>query len=124
MTSRNNVDSSTASTVLAAATWGLVEYLGKISPQEGSLQVGVGGIVTSVFNGDTSNDHWDPSRQLFGESPPILAAIGRRNAGINGAVTYDYLEGSIGEVLLYTSVLSEDDRVLVRSYLDTKWGPL
>lgn len=122
VTARNGVDISTTADSLTVGTYGLVEYAGLIAPSEGRLETGIDGDVTVVFNGDTSNDHWDDDRQLFGESPPILAAIGRRNAGINGAASFDYLDGRIAEILLYTSVLSEDDRSSVRSYLKNKWG--
>ena len=122
VTSRNNINTFTTTSVLNAGVYDQVEYAGKTTPQSGSLQTGVRGVISQVFSGDTSNDYWDDSRQLFGESPPILAALGRRNAGINGAATYDYLEGSIGEILLYTSVLSNADRSSVRSYLKTKWA--
>lgn len=117
---KNVLDTSGA--VLPAGSYGFCEYSALISPT-GRMETGVGGTNSVVFGGDTTNDHWDPDRQLFGESPPLLAAIGRRNAGINGAeASFDYLEGRIGEILMYTSVLSEGDRANVRSYLKTKWG--
>jgi len=115
------VDYVPTSLALGGNTYGIVEYAESIEGG-GTLTVGVDGSVASIFTGDTTDDHWDPSRELFGQSPPILAAIGRRNAGINGAASYDYLEGSIAEIVLYERVLSDEERAFVRSYLQTAWG--
>jgi len=106
---------------LGTATFGLLEWSESLDTQSGELEIGVDGVVESVFAGNTSNDHWDPARQLFGESPPLLASIGRSQRGVNPAAMFDYLDGQIGEVLLYERVLSEVEREPIRGYLRTKW---
>jgi|GEM_PF-3491662 len=115
------VDYIPTSLALAANTYGIVEYRESIGGA-GTMAVGVDDSATTIFTGDTTDDHWDPGQELFGQSPPILAAIGRRNAGINGAASYDYLEGSLAEIVLYERVLSDDERAFVHLYLQTAWG--
>jgi len=113
--------------VLTPSTWALIEYdevIGHAGPVRVGFNVGFGGSdLEEVYTASTLNDAWDPSRQLFGESPPILASIGRYLGSINGATDGPaYLEGSIAELLLYTRVLSDDERTSVRSYLRAKWA--
>ena len=107
--------------VLADDTYGLLEWHETLGAP-GLVEVGVSGATESLYVGDTSNDGWDSSRQLFGESPPLLAALGRRNSGINGASSFDYLEGSLAELVFYIRVLSSEERTGPRDYLRTKWG--
>jgi len=112
---------------LADDTWAILEYDEKLD-HSGTVRagwnVGFGGNdLETIYNGSTLNDGWDPTRQLFGESPPILASIGRYLGSINGATDGPaYLHGSVAELLLYTRVLSEDERASVRAYLRGKWA--
>jgi len=86
----------------------------------GSVLVGNNAVIETVFQGDTSDDFWDSTRQTFGMPPPLPAAIGRQNQGI------DYLNGDVGEILLYPEVLSTGQRISVLNNLRQKWnlGPL
>lgn len=124
VTAVDTIDYPAANT-LAADTYGIIEFYESIGGSN-VVEIAVGTTSANeetVFTGDTTNDFWDPGRDTFGESAPILAAIGRMNAGINGAeATFDYLEGSIAEILFYMRVLSSSERASVRSYLRTKWG--
>ena len=87
----------------------------------GTATIGVNAFDQQVFSGNTSDDFWDPTRQLFGEPEPIDAALGRSNWGINPARTFDYLSGNIGQILLYPRVLAEGERVQVLNVLREKW---
>ena len=88
----------------------------------GSATIGINAFEQQVFSGDTSDDFWDPTRQTFGEPVPLPAAVGRSNWGVNPARTFDYLNGNIGQVLLYPRVLAEGERVQVLNVLREKWG--
>lgn len=102
----------------AAAIW---EYTETISGT-GDIKIGLDAFDSTVFSGNTSDDFWDPERQTFGEAIPLPAAIGRSNWGINGAKTFDYLDGHIGEIVLYPRRLAEGERTQVLNVLRAKWG--
>jgi hypothetical protein len=121
LTSVNGSDIAHSQSI-GASTFGLMEWSESIDTQNGELEIAVDGDVETVFTGNTSNDYWDPARQLFGLSPPLLASIGRSQKGINPLETFDYLDGVIGEIVIYERVLSEAEREPVRNYLRTKWG--
>lgn len=110
-----------AATTLGAGAYGILEWKETIS-SEGTASIGVNAFDQQVFSGDTSDDFWDPTRQTFGEPVPLSAAVGRSNWGVNGAQTFDYLDGNIGQVLLYPRVLAEGERVQVLNVLRDKWG--
>ena len=108
-------------TSLGAGTFGILEWKESIS-STGIIWIGVNAFDQQVFSGDTSNDFWDPTRQAFGEAIPLQAAIGRSNWGINPGRTFDYLDGNIGQLLLYPRVLAEGERVQILNVLRAKWG--
>lgn len=89
----------------------------------GSLQIGLNAFVQTVIaSADTSDDFWDPTRQAFGETVPIQAALGRSNWGANGTKSFDFLDGDLGEVLLYPRRLAAGERIQVLNALRAKWG--
>lgn len=106
---------------LSPGTFGIWEYRETIS-SEGSLAIGLNAFEQTVFSGDTSEDFWDPTRQTFGEPIPLPAALGRAHWGINPLQNFDYLDGSIGQILLYPRVLAAGERVQVLNVLREKWG--
>lgn len=108
-------------TALGAAVYGILEWRETIST-EGVASLGVNAFDQQVFAGDTSDDFWDPTRQTFGEAVPLPAAVGRSNWGVNPAQTFDYLDGNIGQLLLYPRVLAGGERVQVLNVLRAKWG--
>jgi hypothetical protein len=108
-------------TNLTSNTYGIWEFTELIS-STGSIKIGVNAFDTSVFSGNTSDDYWDPTRQTFGGPIPIRAAIGRSNWGVNPSVSFDYLDGDIGELLLYPRRLAEGERVQVLNALRAKWA--
>lgn len=117
----NGVETSPAGTTLAAGTFGVLEWRESVG-LEGTVDIGVNAFSQRVFAGDTSNDYWDPTRETFGQTVPLQAAVGRSNWGINPARTYDYLDGNIGQILLYPRVLSSGERNQVLNVLRAKWG--
>lgn len=108
-------------TTLGAGTFGILEWRESIS-SEGTAAIGVNAFDQQVFSGNTSDDFWDPTRQTFGEPVPLQAAVGRSNWGVNPGRTFDYLDGNVGQVLLYPRVLAEGERVQVLNVLRAKWG--
>lgn len=88
----------------------------------GRVQIGNNAVIETVYQGDTSDDFWDSTRQTFGQPPPLPAAIGRQNQGINPMSSFNYLDGDIGEVLLYPEVLSTGQRISVLNNLRAKWA--
>jgi hypothetical protein len=108
-------------TTLGAGAFGILEWKESIST-EGAASIGVNAFDQQVFSGNTTDDFWDPTRQTFGEAIPLPAAIGRSNWGVNPAQTFDYLDGNIGQLLLYPRVLAEGERVQVLNVLRAKWG--
>lgn len=88
----------------------------------GDVQIGNNAIIETAFEGDTSGDFWDSTQETFGEPTPLPAAIGRQNQGINPASSYNYLDGDIGEIILYPEVLSTGQRISVLNFLRDKWG--
>jgi hypothetical protein len=108
-------------TTLSSGTFGIWEFRESIS-SEGAISIGVNAFDQQVFAGNTANDFWDPTRQTFGEPIPLPAAVGRSNWGINPARMFDYLDGNVGQILLYPRVLSEGERTQVLNVLRAKWG--
>jgi hypothetical protein len=108
-------------TSLASGTYGIWEFSETISGT-GKIRIGVNAFDQQVFSGNTSEDYWDPTRETFGEPIPLPASIGRSNWGINPSRTFDYLDGNIGELLLYPRVLAEGERVQVLNVLRAKWA--
>lgn len=108
-------------TVLPTGSFGILEWRQTVS-SSGATHIGVNAYDQEVFSGDTSDDFWDPTRETFGEPIPLQAALGRSNWGINPAKTFDYLDGNVGQVLLYPRVLAEGERVQVLNVLRAKWG--
>jgi len=108
-------------TTLGASTYGILEWKETISGT-GTATIGVNAFDQQVFSGDTSNDYWDPTRETFGEAIPLDAAVGRSNWGVNPARTFDYLDGNIGQLLLYPRGLADGERVQVLNVLRAKWG--
>lgn len=108
-------------TTLSAGTFGILEYRESVSTT-GYAKLAVNAFEQQVFSGDTSDDYWDPTRQTFGEPEPLPAAVGRSNWGINPLRTFDYLDGNIGQILLYPRVLAEGERVQILNVLRAKWG--
>jgi hypothetical protein len=106
---------------LTSGAYGILEWSETISDQ-GEISMGVNAFDQKVFTGNTSNDYWDPTRDTFGEPIPIPAAIGRSNWGINPLRNFDYLDGNVGQLLLYPRVLAEGERVQVLNVLRAKWG--
>jgi len=117
----NPNDQPMLGTNLTSGTFGIWEFTELISGT-GTIKIGVNAFDTQVFSGNTSTDFWDPEAETFGEPVPIKAAIGRSNWGVNGAVSFDYLDGDIGELLLYPRRLAEGERVQVLNALRAKWG--
>lgn len=112
---------SMVGTTLGAGAYGILEWRETIS-STGTVSIGVNAFDQQVFSGDTSDDFWDPTRQTFGEPIPLPAAVGRSNWGINPARTFDYLDGNVGEILLYPRVLAGGERTQVLNVLRAKWG--
>lgn len=108
-------------TTLAASTFGILEWREHVSPT-GDLSIGVNAFDQRVFSGNTSDDYWDPTRQTFGQPVPLQAAVGRSNWGVNPARSFDYLDGNIGQIMLYPGVLAEGQRVQVLNALRAKWN--
>lgn len=108
-------------TALPASTYGILEWR-ELVDAEGTVDIGVNAFDQRVFSGDTSNDYWDPTRETFAQTIPLQAAVGRSNWGINPARTYDYLDGNIGQILLYPRVLAGGERNQVLNVLRAKWG--
>lgn len=108
-------------TTLGASVYGILEWKETIS-STGTASIGVNAFDQQVFSGDTSDDFWDPTRQTFGEPIPLQAAVGRSNWGINPGQTFDYLDGNVGQILLYPRVLAEGERTQVLNVLREKWG--
>lgn len=108
-------------TTLGAGTFGILEYRETVSTT-GVAELALNAFEQQVFSGDTSDDFWDPTRQTFGEPAPIPAALGRSNWGVNPLRQFDYLDGNIGQIVLYPKVLSEGQRVQILNVLRAKWG--
>jgi len=108
-------------TTLPTGVFGILEWRETISGT-GTVSIGVNAFDQQVFSGNTSDEFWDPTRQTFGEPIPLPASVGRSNWGVNPARTFDYLDGNIGQVLLYPRVLAEGERVQVLNVLRAKWG--
>jgi len=108
-------------TNLTSTTYGIWEFTELVSGT-GDVKTGINAFDTTIFSGDTSDDYWDPERQTFGEAIPLPAAVGRSNWGVNGAMSFDYLDGDIGELLLYPRRLAAGERVQVLNVLRAKWG--
>ena len=108
-------------TNLSSTTYGIWEFTEVISGT-GDVKTGINAFDTTIFSGNTSDDYWDPERQTFGEAIPLPAAIGRSNWGVNGAKSFDYLDGDIGEIVLYPRRLAAGERVQVLNVLRAKWG--
>lgn len=108
---------------LAASTYGLLEWAQVASKTLGTSDAGIDGAVESFLDcEDTSDDFFDTTRQPDVEPTPVTGAVGRTNAGINAGFDYNYLEGSIGEIVLYNRKLSDAERATVRAGLIAKWG--
>lgn len=60
-------------------------------------------------------DFWDPSSLLGGESPPLLAQVGRRVGGT-------YFSGLLSELLLFDRALSDSEITEVQQTLRRKWN--
>lgn len=112
---------SMVGTSLGSGTFGIWEWRESISTT-GIAALGINAFDQQVFSGNTSDDYWDPTRQTFGETIPLMAALGRSNWGVNPARTFDYLSGNIAQLLLYPRVLAEGERVQVLNVLREKWG--
>jgi hypothetical protein len=104
-----------------AGNFAIWEYAQTVS-SAGEITLGLNAFDQLVFSGDTTDDFWDPTRQTFGQAIPIPAAIGRSNWGVNPGQTYDYLDGDIGEILLYPRRLAAGERIQVLNALRAKWG--
>lgn len=92
------------------------------SAENGLVRLGLNAVIENTTEGDFSDDYWDNQRQNFGQPIPLMGALGRQNQGINPASSYNYLDGDIGEVLLYPEVLSEGQRIQVLNVLRSKWN--
>jgi hypothetical protein len=114
-------DQPMIATNLTSTTYGIWEF-SEIISGTGDAIIGVNAFDSTVFTGNTSDDFWDPTRQTFGEAIPLPAALGRSNWGVNGAKSFDYLDGDIGELLLYPRRLAAGERVQVLNALRAKWG--
>lgn len=108
-------------TTLSPGIFGILEYRETVSTT-GEVSIGVNAFDQSVFTGSTSDDYWDPTRQTFSQPIPLQASVGRSNWGINPARSFDYLDGNIGQILLYPGVLAEGQRTQVLNVLRQKWG--
>lgn len=108
-------------TTLSSGTFGIWEYRESVS-SEGAISLGVNAFDQQVFSGNTSDDFWDPTRQTFGEAIPLPASVGRSNWGVNPARAFDYLDGNVGQIMLYPRTLGEGERVQVLNVLRAKWG--
>lgn len=108
-------------TTIASGTFGILEWREHVSAS-GDVTIGVNAFEQQVLTANTSDDYWDPTRQTFGEDIPLQAAVGRSNWGVNPGRTFDYLEGSIGQILLYPGVLAEGQRTQVLNALRAKWN--
>jgi len=97
------------------------EYSETIS-ESGSIRLSLDAFGQTIFSGNTAEDFWDPTRQMFGGPAPVLAALGRSNWGVNPGRNFDYLDGDIGEILLYPRTLAEGQRIQVLNVLRAKWG--
>jgi hypothetical protein len=117
----NSNDVYPAGLSLSASQYGILEYSQTLSA-EGETHLGLDAFYTPVFTGNTSDDFWDPTRQTFGQAVPLRASLGRSNWGVNPLRSFDYLDGNIGQLLLYPRVLSQGERVQVLNVLRSKWG--
>lgn len=118
--SEGGFQSTTA--VLAPDTFAVMEWA-QDAAITGSSDVAIDGTVEVLLEGvdlraDNFNTHVQPST----EPTPVTGAIGRTNAGVDAGFDYWYLEGQIGEVVLYNRRLSEPERETVRAGLAAKWG--
>lgn len=108
-------------TTLPASSFGVLEWREQVGAT-GTVDIGVNAFDQRVFSGDTSSDYWDPTRETFAQPIPLQAAVGRSNWGINPARTFDYLNGEIGQILLYPRVLAGGERNQVLNILRAKWS--
>lgn len=100
----------------------VVVELAETMALEGEVRLGSGGVLFGVFGGNSQTDLWDPTKQTFGQSVPIRASIGRAAWGINPAKTFDLLDGQIAELLVYSTLLGDGQRIQVHNALREKWG--
>ena len=118
--SQGGFQSTTA--VLAADTFGVMEW-SQNAAITGSSDIGLNGTVETLLDCvDLRDDNFDTRRQNSTEPTPVNGAIGRTNAGIDAGFDFHYLEGQIGEVVLYNCRLSDSEREAVRAGLTAKWG--
>lgn len=108
-------------TNLGSGIFGIWEYSELVSV-EGVVKIGINAFDQQVFSGNTSEDFWDPTRQTFGENIPLPAAVGRSNWGVNPGQEFDFLDGEIGQIILYPQVLFEGQRIQVLNALRAKWN--
>ncbi len=78
-----------------------------------SIDVWVGAQTQRVYTG--TPESWDPSVSLGGESPPLLAQLGRRVGG-------PHLAGAVSEFLLFDRALEDEEITAVSEHLTAKWN--
>lgn len=101
-----------------ASTFGIMEW----SETSTSLSLGLNAFTQTVSTGDLSADVvWNPTVQVGAQAIPLPAYLGRSVWGLEGQ-PWDYLTGSIAEILVYPARLSGGQRIQVLNALREKWG--
>lgn len=119
--SPGTISSSVLLPVATSGEFTIFEW-SQVTAAAGCVNFGNNAVLERAYQGDTSIDFWDSQRQTFGQPTPLKGALGRQNQGVNPSSAYNYLDGDIGEVLLYPEVLTEGQRVSVLNTLRAKWG--
>lgn len=103
---------------LNASTYGILEW----SETSTSFIIGLNAFTQTVSSGDLSQDLvWDPQKQIGAQDIPLPAYLGRSVWGLEGQ-PWDYLTGSIAEILVYPKRLSGGQRIQVLNVLREKWS--
>lgn len=77
--------------------------------------------IASLTPYDLSQEGWDPTQQLGGNPPPLLAAIGRYSGPLAGGPTF-YLNGAVCSVLIYDRVVTGQEFTALTTFLNSEWG--
>ena len=102
----------------APNTFGIFEW----SEDSTKMILGLNAFSQTVRDADLSPTVvWDPLTQLGGSQPPLLAFIGRSTWGLEG-MPWDYLSGSVAEILVYPGPLSGGRRIQIHNVLREKWN--
>jgi competence protein ComGC len=85
-------------------------------------------LITVKYSNKTPNLYVNSGTEIAGTATTqvLFSSMsfggGRPNSGTNYGEHYGYFKGFVGEIIIYSSDLSDSDRKLVETYLIEKWG--